>query len=103
MPTTELFQSIHQFHRDIVTGGVPGNQPLAYTDMCEHQTLYRPKRFISVQGHPEFSEAITREILIRRNESKVVNDEDYSDAMQRVADSHDGVLIAKTFLRFLRE
>jgi len=88
-------------HRDIVYNYPPGVEELALTDKCAVQGMYVPKRFITVQGHPEFNEEIVRELLVVRHESGIFSDEVFEDSMGRVGKSHDGVLVAMAFLRFL--
>lgn len=60
-------------------------------------------KMISVQGHPEFNEAIVRELLETRHQQGIFDDKTYEDAMSRVAKHHDGVAVAAAFLRFLLE
>ncbi|GAP82708.2 putative gmp synthase protein [Rosellinia necatrix] len=93
--------SIHQMHRDAVLSFPPGALQLARTDVCNNQAMYVPGRFISVQGHPEFTEEMVREILDIRRSSGGVTNEIYQDGIDRVANKHDGVSIAQAFLRFL--
>jgi len=62
---------IFQMHRDIVTALPEGAENLGSTEKCEIQGLYAPGRYISVQGHPEFTEDIVREILLARGDSGV--------------------------------
>ena len=65
--------------------------------------MYISKRLITVQGHPEFTETIMRELLEKRRQQKVFGEDTYQDAISRVAKPHDGVLVAEAFLRFLAE
>lgn len=90
-------------HRDIVYEYPEGTEELAYTDKCAVQGMYIAKRFITVQGHPEFTEDIVRELLIARHGSGIFDDEMFKDAMGRVDKSQDGVLVAQAFLKFLLE
>jgi GMP synthase-like glutamine amidotransferase len=90
-------------HRDIVYEYPEGVEKLAYTDKCAVQSMYISKRLITVQGHPEFNEEIVRELVIARHERKIFNDEEFEDAMARVDKYQDGVVVAKTFLKFLLE
>ena len=90
-------------HRDIVYNYPEGTEELAYTDKCAVQGMYIPNRLITVQGHPEFTEEIVRELLIARHGSGIFNDEMFEDAMCRVDKYHDGVVVAQAFLRFLLE
>lgn len=94
---------IHQMHRDEVHEYPAGVVPLAHTSVCATQAMYLPGRMIAVQGHPEFTESMVREILQLRHDGGIFSDAVYEDAMARVADKHDGVAIAQAFLRFLRE
>ncbi|KAH9908458.1 class I glutamine amidotransferase-like protein [Xylariomycetidae sp. FL2044] len=95
--------SIHQMHRDAVFGFPPGAVPLARTAVCANQAMYIPGRMISVQGHPEFTEDMVREILEMRKYGGILGDDIFADGMRRVGDRHDGVAVARAFLRFMRE
>jgi hypothetical protein len=90
-------------HRDSVFEYPPGTIPLAHTDICAVQGMYIPKRMISVQGHPEFTEDMVSAILKTRHDGGIIGDGLFEDAMNRVGDDHDGVAIAQAFMRFLRE
>ncbi|KAI0097386.1 putative class I glutamine amidotransferase [Nemania sp. FL0031] len=93
--------SIHQMHRDAVLSFPPGVIQLARTDVCANQAMYVPGRLISVQGHPEFTEDMVRELLNMRKYGGIITDDVYQDGMNRVADKQDGVAVAQAFLRFL--
>ncbi|KAI0395851.1 putative class I glutamine amidotransferase [Xylariaceae sp. FL0594] len=95
--------SIHQMHRDVVLTFPEGAVQLARTDVCANQAMYKPGRFISVQGHPEFTEEMVREILDLRKSGKIIEDDVYNDGISRVSNKQDGVAVARAFLRFLRE
>ncbi|KAL3427264.1 GMP synthase [Phlyctema vagabunda] len=95
--------ALHQMHHDIVYNYPEGVEELAYTDKCAVQGMYASKRFITVQGHPEFTEQIVRELLTARHASGVFNDELFNDAMGRVDKNQDGVVVAQAFLKFLLE
>jgi hypothetical protein len=56
-----------------------------------------------VQGHPEFTEPIVSYLVKMRAEQGIFEDEQAKDALARVGNHHDGVVIAKAFLRFLLE
>lgn len=90
-------------HRDAVYEYPEGVEHLAYTQGCQVQGMYIPKRVITVQGHPEFNEEIMKELLKVRHETGIFNDEQYNDAMSRVDKYHDGVVVSQAFLRFLLE
>ncbi len=89
-------------HRDAVFSYPPDTIPLGKTDVCAVQGMLLPGRAVTVQGHPEFTEGIVREILEMRHDSGVLTDDIYESAIDRVANEHDGVAIAKAFLRFMK-
>ena len=96
-------QKINQFHRDIVHGCPPGVECWASSPRCQNQAMYAPKRFISVQGHPEFQGSFVRPILEARHNMGLFDDAVFEDAIRRVDDEHDGPVIGGVFLRFLLE
>ena len=56
-----------------------------------------------MQGHPEFSKEIVTELLEMRHKQGIFDDEVYEGGISRVGRDHDGVIVAKAFLRFLME
>ena len=90
-------------HRDQVFGVPAGAEVLASTEKCPNHGFNIPKRVITVQGHPEFTEDIMGEILELRHESGLLTDEVYQSGVTRNGDHHDGVLMAQVFLKFLQE
>ncbi|KAI0109827.1 class I glutamine amidotransferase-like protein [Daldinia grandis] len=94
--------AIHQMHRDQVFSLPPGAIQLARTEMCDVQSMYKPGRFITVQGHPEFTDDMVREILEMRRRGGILGPDIFQDGMNRVSNNHDGIAVAKAFLRFLR-
>lgn len=88
-------------NRDFVQSCPEGVERLAYTAKCSIHGLYVADRFLTVQGHPEFSEQITKEILTLRNTQHIIDDTTFQDAMTRAGKDHDGVVIAQAFLRFI--
>ncbi|KAL1888524.1 hypothetical protein Sste5346_009480 [Sporothrix stenoceras] len=92
--------AIQQMHRDIVVEYPEGAVPLASTDICSVQGMLLPGRAVTVQGHPEFTGPIVREILEARHKIGVLNDEIYQNGIDVVDDKHDGEAIARAFLKF---
>ncbi len=90
-------------HRDAGFSYPEGVEALASTDKCGTQAMYATKRFISVQGHPEFTEGIMKEILKARHAQGIFDDNMYKDGVDRVDRYQDGVVVAQTFLKFLLE
>jgi GMP synthase-like glutamine amidotransferase len=96
-------QAIHQMHKDIVHTYPPGVEKLGASPRCLVQGMYKKDAFISVQGHPEFTEGIMIELVKTRNQQGIFDDTQSKDALARSGEHHDGVVIAKAFLRFLLE
>ena len=90
-------------HRDIVFNFPADSIPLGSNAICEVQGMYHPGKYITVQGHPEFTEEIITEILFNRHTVGIFTDEVYEDGMKRAPIPHDGAVIAKAFLKFIRE
>lgn len=95
--------SIFQMHKDLVYYYPQGVEELGSSGPCKVQGMYIPKKVVTVQGHPEFTEEIVAELLEKRREQKIFGDEIYREAMARVGKPHDGVLVAQAFLKFLVE
>ncbi|TAQ91580.1 hypothetical protein B7494_g50 [Chlorociboria aeruginascens] len=95
--------ALHQMHGDNVYSYPTGVEELAYTGKCAVQGMYVAKRLITVQGHPEFTEEMVRELLVARHAGGLFDDPTFEDAMERVDKSQDGVVVAQAFLRFLLE
>jgi GMP synthase-like glutamine amidotransferase len=90
-------------HRDIVFEYPDGVEKLGASPRCLVQGMYVKGKYITIQGHPEFTKEIVSEILTLRNSQGIFNDEQYEDAMARAGNHHDGVTVAQGFLRFLLE
>lgn len=90
-------------HRDIVYAYPDSVEHLGHTYRCDVQGMYEKNRLITVQGHPEFNGEVVSELLQRRHDQGIFNDEMYNDGMSRVQKHHDGVAVAVGFLKFLLE
>jgi GMP synthase-like glutamine amidotransferase len=90
-------------HRDVVFERPEGVEALGGSPRCLVQDMYKKGKFISVQGHPEFHEAIVSYLVTMRNKQGIFNDAEAKDALDRVGKHHDGIPVAKAFLRFLLE
>lgn len=96
-------QHIHQMHKDILPHLPPIPTTLLGTSpRCTIQGLYIPARVLTVQGHPEFTEEIVRELLEARRAQGIFGEEVFREAMGRVGEGTDGVGVGGGFLRFLR-
>ena len=91
-------------HKDLVyhyPTSVDNLEPLGSSDACKVQGMYIPDRVVTVQGHPEFTEEIVRELLEKRHRQGVFGDDVYEEAKARVGKAQDGVLVGQAFLKFL--
>ncbi|KAJ9300607.1 hypothetical protein DTO271G3_1771 [Paecilomyces variotii] len=94
---------LQQMHRDIVFSYPPNVIPLGSSPRCAVQGMYSPRRFISVQGHPEFTTEIISDILEARAKAGIFAGEEFKDAMARVGNENDGLAVGVAFLKFLLE
>lgn len=88
-------------HRDIVYYYPEGMEQLGSSPVCSVQGMYKKRHVITVQGHPEFNEEITTEILRARHAMGIFNDDDFNKYMDMVVKPHDGVVVGKAFIEFL--
>ncbi|KAK2594765.1 hypothetical protein QQS21_007512 [Conoideocrella luteorostrata] len=94
---------IHQMHRDIVQNFPADAIPLGSNAFCAVQGMYSPGKYITVQGHPEFTNEIISEILSKRHAGGTFTDQVYKEGKDRASVPHDGVAVGKAFLKFMRE
>ncbi|KAK0721708.1 class I glutamine amidotransferase-like protein [Lasiosphaeria miniovina] len=100
----ELFgKDTLQMHRDQAFGLPAGAELLAESDKCANHGFVMPGRAITVQGHPEFTEDMIREILEARHATGLFSDELFQSGMDRKGNEQDGVLMARVFLKFIQQ
>ncbi|KAL9091179.1 MAG: hypothetical protein Q9159_001596 [Coniocarpon cinnabarinum] len=99
----DLFGKDIMMHQDVVYQYPPHVEHLGHSPRCDVQGMYKKNSLITVQGHPEFNEEIMRELLEARHSQGIFGDDVYKDGMKRVANHHDGVVVASAFLKFLLE
>ncbi|RMZ72553.1 class I glutamine amidotransferase [Pyrenophora seminiperda CCB06] len=100
----ELFQQdTLQMHTDVVFEYPANVEKLGGSPRCLVQGMYQKGKLISVQGHPEFTEPIVSYLVKMRAGQGIFSEEQAKDALERVGNPHDGLVIAKAFLRFLLE
>ena len=90
-------------HKDIVHTYPPSVIPLGSSPKCQVQGMYVPSKLITLQAHPEFNEDIVSQILEARHSPGIFDDETFNDAMRRVGNAHDGILVGAAFLDFMIE
>ncbi|KAK5078164.1 hypothetical protein LTR51_000350 [Lithohypha guttulata] len=103
----ELFRvdnlRIHQMHRDIAFAYPEGFESLGSSPVCSVQGMYSPRHVVTVQGHPEFTGPIMKEIVETRHKTGIFDDEAYKTHAKNVDLPHDGVAVGAAFIRFLQE
>ncbi|MCJ1269751.1 hypothetical protein MMC22_009644 [Lobaria immixta] len=98
---------VMSMHRDIVVdnpaaaGALHDLEPLGSTSHSENQAMYQTRRLITIQGHPEFDEGIMTELLKKRRALNIISEQEFENAMARVGNAQDGLVVGKAFLRFL--
>ena len=90
-------------HKDLVYYYPEGVEEIGSSGPCKVQGMYIPRKLITVQGHPEFTEEIVADLLESRHKQNAFGDEIYEDGMARVGKPQDGTLVAQAFLKFLME
>lgn len=90
-------------HRDIAFAYPEGFESLGSSPVCSVQGMYSPRHVITVQGHPEFTGPIMKEIVETRHKTGIFDDEAYKTHAKKVDLPHDGVAVGAAFIRFLQE
>ncbi|KAK5998737.1 Putative glutamine amidotransferase-like protein C13C5.04 [Cladobotryum mycophilum] len=97
VPSLEL----HQFHHDIVFEVPPGVINLGSSSACANQVFYRPGRILTFQGHPEFDNLITSEILKSDLALTLFDEAAIKGALSRVGRPHGGLFLGAKMAEFL--
>ena len=65
---------IHQVHQDHVTALPPGARRIATSPECENEAFLVGDHILCVQGHPEFSNAMVRQMLELKRAAKTMEE-----------------------------
>ncbi len=92
---------LNAWHQDQVTQRPEGTELLASNDSCENAALLYGRSILTIQAHPEFTPAFTRDLIEARGRGVV------SDALLDAAKAHldeplDTALVAGKIARFLK-
>ena len=87
-------------HRDQVIKLPEGAHVLASNEFCEHAAFIVGEQVLCFQGHPEFTADFSRALLQLRE--SVYCPQEYSAACQSLADRHDGALVTRWMLSFIK-
>lgn len=93
--------SLHQMHKDHVYDPPKEVQVLGSTPDCGVQGMYVKGRFLTTQGHPEFTETMTAELVEARHRHGTFDEPTRQDYRTRAAWKHDGALVSETYMKFL--
>jgi GMP synthase-like glutamine amidotransferase len=94
--------SLSVSHQDQVIVAPPGATTLARSTHTEHAMLaYASAPVISLQGHPEFSDAFVS-ALYRARRSKTLSDSVVDAALESLRDPEDNALVGEWMVNFLR-
>ncbi|CAM1509781.1 Fc.00g001160.m01.CDS01 [Cosmosporella sp. VM-42] len=95
--------SLPQMHRDAVIQPPPEVDVIGSSECCDVQLLYQEGRLLTAQGHPEFDQLMTQEMLEERRQAGILSADLFEDASLKAGLKHDGDLFWKTVWRFLLE
>lgn len=87
-------------HRDQVTALPEQATLLASSEFCENAGFMVGQQVLCFQGHPEFTHEFSRGLLELRE--SVFCPEHYAQAQQSLAHEHDGQLVARWMLHFIK-
>lgn len=88
-------------HRDIVYSYPPGVLAIGSSPVCSVQGMYSSGQLITVQGHPEFTPEIMKEIIETRHNTGIFDDRAYEEHAKKIPLPHDGIMVGRAFIRFL--
>lgn len=93
--------TLNAWHRDQVTAIPPGATVIAQNDFCEYAALAYDDRALSVQAHPEFSDAFV-EGLMRTRGPGLVPDPLMAEARARLGPPNSAPAIARRIADFFK-
>ncbi|KAI8587035.1 class I glutamine amidotransferase-like protein [Geranomyces variabilis] len=93
--------NVHQMHQDHVSVLPPGFKVLASTDKCPIQMAVRGDRYLTIQGHPEFTAGVVTEIVKARQASNVFAPDMASTVLSRVDNAVDNSWFGKKMVGFM--
>lgn len=88
-------------HRDMVYTYPRGVTDLGSSPVCNTQGMYIANQLITVQGHPEFTGEIMKEIIDTRHSTGIFDHAAYKEHAKKISLPHDGVKVGQAFIRFL--
>lgn len=86
-------------HQDQVVKNARGAEVLAGSDFCENAVCQVGDHILTFQGHPEFLEGYSREIMAFRRET--IGEKAYREGMASLGGQSQGQRVARWILNFL--
>lgn len=86
-------------HQDQVIDLPQGAELLASSDFCPNYLMQLGSHFLSIQGHPEFTKAYSRALMISREE--LLDETEFENGLSSLALHEDDALIALWIMNFL--
>ncbi len=93
---------LHQMHSDKVLTVPEGARVWGTSEHSEIQGMYIPGRLFTTQGHVGFDRNMVEKNLDARVAKELLSEEEAGDARARAHLEHDGELVARAILRFIR-
>jgi len=90
-------------HQDAVLTVPEGLENIGFSNRCQVQGLYKPKRAFTLQAHPEFDQLVMENLLNSRHQMGIFNDVVFQEASARCNNAHDGLRVAGAIWKFLLE
>ena len=102
LPDGQETIKLHQMHSDQVVTIPKDAKVWGRSKHSEIQGLYIPGRLFTTQGHVGFDQNMVEKNLDARVEKELLSEEEAGDAKARAHLEHDGELVARAILRFIR-
>lgn len=87
-------------HQDQVVELPQGAEVLAGSDFCPYFMMQISHHFLTVQGHPEFTKAYSRDLMVSREDA--LNEREYNRGIKSLELSEDDALMAQWIIDFIR-
>lgn len=87
-------------HQDQVVELPEGAEVLAASDFCPNYMMQIGQHFFTIQGHPEFTKAYSRDLMVTREDT--VNEEQFARGIKSLELHEDDGLIAQWIMSFLK-
>ncbi|KAJ3158240.1 hypothetical protein HDU86_002949 [Geranomyces michiganensis] len=93
--------NVHQMHQDHVSVLPPGFKVLASTDKCPIQMAVRGDRYLTIQGHPEFTAGVVTEIVKARQAAGIFTEDFASTVFSNLDNAVDNSWFGKKMIGFM--